>query len=237
MFINQCKQELNPGKLATATATKSLQSCATLCYPIDGSLPGSPVPGILQAPPSLGFSRQEHWSGLPFPSPMHESEKWKWSYSVVSDCSRPHRLQSTRLCRPWDFPGKSTGVGCHRLLHLGSLSIHKCENICNLIHVSIFIFSEQDNLWPNLKKEKASLVAQMVKNLPEIQEIWVWSLGWEDALEKELATYSSNLVWRTPWTEEHGGLQPMGSERIWHNWVTKTFFHVSLSRKKIINIW
>ena len=38
-----------------------------------------------QAPPSLGFSRQEHWSGLPFPSPMHESEKWKWSYSVMSD--------------------------------------------------------------------------------------------------------------------------------------------------------
>ena len=51
-----------------AAAAKSLQSCPTLCDPIDGSL---------QAPPSLGFSRQEHWSGLPFPSPMHESEKWK----------------------------------------------------------------------------------------------------------------------------------------------------------------
>ena len=69
-----------------------------------------------QAPPSLGFSRQEHWSGLPFPSPMHESEKWKWSHSVVSDSSRPHGLQPTRLLRPWDFPGKSTGVGCHCLL-------------------------------------------------------------------------------------------------------------------------
>ena len=64
-----------------------------------------------QAPPSLGFSRQEHWSGLPFPSPMHESEKSKWSCSVVSDSSRPHGLQPTRLLRPWDFPGKSTGVG------------------------------------------------------------------------------------------------------------------------------
>ena len=69
-----------------------------------------------QAPPSLGFSRQEHWSGLPFPSPMHESEKWKWSRSVLSDSSRPHGLQPTRLLRPWDFPGKSTGVGCHCLL-------------------------------------------------------------------------------------------------------------------------
>ena len=69
-----------------------------------------------QAAPSLGFSRQEHWSGLPFPSPMHESEKWKWSRSVVSNSQRPHGLQPTRLLHPWDFPGKSTGVGCHCLL-------------------------------------------------------------------------------------------------------------------------
>ena len=66
-----------------------------------------------QAPSSLGFSRQEHWSGLPFPSLMHENEKWKWSRSVVSDSSQPHGLQPTRLLRPWDFPGKSTGVECH----------------------------------------------------------------------------------------------------------------------------
>ena len=52
--------------VTAAAAAKSLQSCLTLCDPRDGSPPGSP---------SLGFSRQEHWSGLPFPSPMHESEK------------------------------------------------------------------------------------------------------------------------------------------------------------------
>ena len=69
-----------------------------------------------QAPPSMGFSRQEHWSGLPFSSPMHESEKWKWSHSVVSDSQQPHGLQPTRLLRPWDPPGKSTGVGCHFLV-------------------------------------------------------------------------------------------------------------------------
>ena len=57
-----------------AAAAALLQSCPTLWDPIDGSP---------QAPPSLGFSRQEHWSGLPFPSPMHESEKWKWSRSVA----------------------------------------------------------------------------------------------------------------------------------------------------------
>ena len=55
------------------------------------------------APPFLGFSRQERWSGSPFPSPMHASEKWTWSRSVVSHSSRPHGLQSTRLLRPWDF--------------------------------------------------------------------------------------------------------------------------------------
>ena len=68
-----------------------------------------------QAPQSLGFSRQEHWRGLPFPSPMHASEKWKWRRSVVSDPQRPHELQPSRLLHLWDFPGKSTGVGCHCL--------------------------------------------------------------------------------------------------------------------------
>ena len=80
--------------------------------------PQTPQMAAHQAPPSLGFSRQEHWSGLPFPSPMREGEKWKWSRSVVSDSQRPHGLQPTRLLRPWDFPGKSTGVGCHCLLHM-----------------------------------------------------------------------------------------------------------------------
>ena len=67
----------------------------------------APVPGILQA-------RTLEW--VPCPFPVHESEKWKWSRSVVSDSSRPHGLQPTRLLHPWDFPGKSTGEGCHCLL-------------------------------------------------------------------------------------------------------------------------
>ena len=66
----------------------------------------TPQTAAHQAPPSLGFSRQEHWSGLPFPSPMHESEKWKWSRSVVSNPQRPYGLQPTRLLHPWDFPGE-----------------------------------------------------------------------------------------------------------------------------------
>ena len=92
---------------AAAAAAKLLQLCPTLWDPIDCSPPGSS---------SLGFSRQEHWSGLPFPSPMHESEKWKWSCSVVSDSLWTHGLQPTRLLHPWNFPGKSTGMGFHCLL-------------------------------------------------------------------------------------------------------------------------
>ena len=90
-----------------SAAAKWLQLCLTLC---------DPETAAHQAPPSLEFSRQEHWSGLPFPSPMHESEKWKWSHSVMSNSSQPHGLQPTRVLHPWDFPGKNTGVGCHCLL-------------------------------------------------------------------------------------------------------------------------
>ena len=90
----------------------------------------TPQTAAHRAPPSLGFSRQEHWSGLPFPSPMHESEKWKGSRSVVSNSSRLHELQPTRLLRPWDLPGKSTGVGCYHLLPLLGYIQSKCVHIC-----------------------------------------------------------------------------------------------------------
>ena len=63
----------------------------------------------------------------------------------------------------------------------------------------------------------ASLVAQTVKNLPAIQETWVQSLGQKDPLEKEMATHSSILSWRIPWTEEPGELQSMGSRRVKHD--------------------
>ena len=87
------------------TAAKSLQLCLTLCDPIDSSPTGSPVPGILQA-------RTLELVAISF------SNAWKWSRPVVSDSSQPHGLRPTRLLRPQDFPGKSTGVGCHCLFFL-----------------------------------------------------------------------------------------------------------------------
>ena len=80
-------------------------SRARLCATPETAPPGSPVPEILQA-------RTLEWVAISF------SNAWKWSRAVVSDSSRPHGLQPTRLLRPWDFPGKSTGVGCHCLLRL-----------------------------------------------------------------------------------------------------------------------
>ena len=114
----------------SATA-KSLQSCPTLCDPIDSSPPGSPVPGILQA-------RTLEWVAISFSSAW--SEKWKWSRSVVSDSSQPHGLQPTRLLRPWDFPGKSSGVGCHRLL---------CDTLPSKVHL-LSLMMLQTEVYPGI---------------------------------------------------------------------------------------
>ena len=85
---------------AASAAAKLLQSCPTLCDPIDRSPPDSPVPGILQA-------RTLEWVAISF----SKTEKWNWSHSVMSNSSQTHELQPTRLLRPWNFPGKRTGVG------------------------------------------------------------------------------------------------------------------------------
>ena len=63
----------------------------------------------------------------------------------------------------------------------------------------------------------ASLVAQLVKNLPAVQETQVRSLGWEDPLEKDMANHSSIFAWKIPWTEEPSGLQSMESHRVEHD--------------------
>ena len=63
----------------------------------------------------------------------------------------------------------------------------------------------------------ASLVAQTVKNLPAVRMTWIRSLGWEDPLEKGMATHSSILAWRIPWTEEPGRLQSLGLQRVRHD--------------------
>ena len=82
-----------------------------------------------------------------------------------------------------------------------------------LLFQSIFKVS----LWWESDPEIWSYVAQMVKHLPAMRETWVRSLGWEDPLEKEMATHSSTLAWKIPWMEETGRLQSMGSRRVGHD--------------------
>ena len=140
---------------AAAPAAKSLQSCPTLCDPMDGSPPGSPVPGILQA-------RTLEWVAT--------------SFSINAG-------DSSSIPRSGWSPGERIGY--------------------------------------SLQYSWASLVVQMVKNLPEVQETWVHSLSWEDPLEGSMATQSSIPSGESPWTEELDRLQSMGLERVEHDRVTK----------------
>ena len=76
--------------------------------------------------------------------------------------------------------------------------------------------------WAKMYKLGTSLGPQMVEHLPTIQETQVWSLSWEDPLEKGMATHSSILAWKNQWAEGRGGLQSMGSQRAEHDWTTNT---------------
>ena len=127
----------------------------------------------------------------------------------MSDCVQPHRWQPTRLPRPWDFPGKNTGVGCHFLLQCVKVKsesevAQSCLTLSDPMDCSLpGSSSTLKNDVLTLKRTHivlqpfingASLVAQMVKNLPAMKENWVRSLGWEDPLEKGVATHSSILA-------------------------------------------
>ena len=124
-----------------------------------------------QAALSVGFSRQEYWSGLPFPSPGHLPN------SGIEP--RSPALQADALTS--EPPGTRPYLTGASQLAL------------------------------------TSLVAQTVKCLPTMRETWVRSLGSEDPLEKEMATYSSILAWEIPWTKGPGGLRSMESQTVGHD--------------------
>ena len=209
------------------------QWCLTLFNPMDCSLPGSsiygifpasgllfPTPGDLPKPvikPSLMFpafagrlfTTSDTWEGLLQP--------WKGNLLAQScpilfnpvDCSLPgsslHGTLQARILE-WvaiSFSRRSspsrdwTWVSCiaGRLF-----TVWATREATTLLKLNYF-----------LKTLLASLVAQLVKNMPALQEIQVWFLGWEDPLEKEMVTHSSILAWRIPWTERSRRLQSMGS--------------------------
>ena len=93
-------------------------------------------------------------------------------------------------------------------------------NSCSISMIHMSKFSRESKVWSARNYLFSTMVAQMVKSLPAMTQ--VRSLGWEDPLEKEMATHSSILAWRIPWMEEPGGLQSMQSQRVRHNWATFT---------------
>ena len=141
-------------------------------------------------------------------------------------------LWPTRLLCPWDSPGKNTGVDCRALLQ-GIFPTQELNLYLWLLIAVASLHCKARTLGrhpvPRVRGSPvarppvpgvrlwASLVAQMVKNLPAMQEPWVQSLAWEGTLEEGMATHCSVLAWRTPWTEEPGGLQSTLSQRVRHD--------------------
>ena len=121
-----------------------------------------------QAPPSLGFSRQEHWSGLPFPSPMHESEKWKRSRSVVSDSSDPMDCS---------LPGSSIhGIFRARVLEWGA--IYQKQFLSNYVGKKLSIVLPTENLailstnWINIVWTRSIINAQICVSMEACFPRW-----------------------------------------------------------------
>ena len=109
------------------------------------------------------------------------------------------------------------------------MSIILSHCICSTLHYTVVTclcalsshLIHSAHIFEQLFYARASLVAQLVKNLPEMEETWVWSMGSEDPLEKEMATHSSILVWRISWTSS-GWLQSMALQRVRHDWASNS---------------
>ena len=198
---------------AAAAAAKLLQSCPTLCEPQMAAT------RLLHPWDSPG----KKMSGLPFPSPMHESEKWKWSCSVLSDSQRPHRLQPTRLLRPWDFPGKNTGVGCHFLLQGIFLTQgsnpglpHCRQTLYPLSHLDSILKSKDVTL-----PKKVHLVKAMV--FPVVMygcESWTIKKAEHQRIDAFVLWCWRRLL-RVPWTARRSNqsiLKEISPEIYWKDW-------------------
>ena len=131
--------------------------------------------------------------------------KVKSQSEVAQSCSTLSDLMDCSL------PGSSIhGIFQARVLEWGAIAFS--SKVASQDYISNQCQSQDLNL-----AILASLVAQRLKHLPAMWETWVQSLGQEDPLEKEMATHSSILAWRIPWTEEPGGLQSTGSLRVEHD--------------------
>ena len=128
---------------------------------------------------------------------------------------------------PWtEKPGRQQSMGSQRVGHDWATS-HK-STILQLKKIIIFKISHPLKVVKEDSKEY--MVAQTLKHLPTMRETWVQSLGREYPQEKEIATHSSTLAWKIPWTEKPGRLQSVGSQRVGHNWMTSLSLFLPLFR-------
>ena len=159
-----------------------------------------------QAPLSMGFSRQKYWVAISFsrgifpmqgsnPSLLH-CRQTLYHRSHLATINFGIFIIPIRNTIPTSSPSSS----CLSFPHPTTSAA-----LINFLYRYI----------------RTSLMVQMIKNLPAMQETWVWSLCWEDILEEGMASHSSILAWRIPWREGPGGLQFMGLQRVGHDWVTK----------------
>ena len=124
----------------------------------------------------------------------------------MSDSVRPQRWQPTRLPHPWDSPGKNTGVSCHCLLQWMKV---KSES-----EVAQWCPTLSDPMDCSLPGSSVHGIFQAtVLEWIAVQETWVQCLSQEDPWEEKMATHSSTVAWKIPWTEEPDGLQSVGSQR------------------------
>ena len=157
--------------------------------------------------------------GSPFPSPGDLPNQ--------GTGPRTPKLQAHSL--PAEPPGKPKNTGKGRLSLLQRIFPTQ-ESNRDLLHCRWILYQlshqgspiiheiNKSDVWLRADRSTwASLVAQLVKNLPAVQETKVQSLGQDDSLEKEMASHSSSFAWKIPWTEKPGGLQPMGSQRVRHD--------------------
>ena len=248
---------------AATAAAKSLQSCPTLCDLVEGSPPGSPVPGILQArtlewvaisfsnswkwkvkvkslspiwlfatpwtaayqaPPSMGFSRQEYWSGVPLVLPyinMNPPQVYTCSPSWTPlPPPSPYHPSGSSQCTSPEHPVSCNGPG---------LAIHF---IYDIIHVSM-PFSLIIPPSPSPTESKRLFYTSLSLLLSHIQDyhyhlskFHMYALVY-CIREKAMAPHSSTLAWKIPWMEEPGRLQSMGSLEL--DTTERLHFHFSLS--------
>ena len=175
-----------------------------------------------QDPLSVGFSRHECWSRLLWPSPRDLPNAGTWPASLMSSALTDMFFTTGAT---WQAPFlviNLMGLISYRGFPGSSAGKESTFNAGNPGLIPGSGSSPGERIGYPLQYSWASLVPQTVKNLPVLQETRVWSLGWEDPLEKGKATHSRILTWTIPWTVEPGGLQSMRSQKVRQDWATFT---------------